>query len=210
MAALSLAEVFDLLPIAGVDWDREDNNEYSGQGSGVGWEAELGPSLWVADMTFDASATAELKQVNALLRWLRATKQPFLLCDPTAVFPAADPSGLLLGSANVTLRAIGNRFVAPLQGLPAGYVLTPGDKMQIPYFGKHAFVEVARPVVAGANGQADVPVSPNLPLPVVAGMPVTLKRPACPVFIIPDGHSAGTARRHLTNGASLKVMEKRN
>lgn len=210
MAALPLSEVFDLLPIARVVWDRQDNNELSGLGDGTMWEAELAPSLWTGDVSFDRGRTAELKEVAALLRWLRATRQPFMLCDPTSLYPAADPAGTILGAANVTLRAITDRFVAPLQGLPIGYVLTPGDKMQVPYAGKHGFVEVAKRVVVNGLGQADVAISPHLPLPIVAGASVILRRPACPVTIVPRSHNPGTARRHLTDGAGFKVMEKRN
>lgn len=209
MAILPLSDVFDLLPISQVRWDREDYNEVSGMGSGAFWEAELAPPLWSGDVGFDADLTSDLIQIAALIRWLRATKQRFMMCDPTAQYPASDPRGLILGSANVTLRAITNRFVAPLQNLPAGYVLTPGDKMQVPYADRHAFVEVARRTVANGAGQADVPISPYLPLPVAAGAAVTLKRPAFPATIVPQSHNPGTARQTFTEGAAFRIIEKR-
>lgn len=209
MAILPLSDVSDLLPIARVIWDIEEQTERSGTGSGAGWEAELAPDFWVGEVFFDTGFNQDLKEIAALLRWVRATGQTFLLCDPLSLYPAADPQGAILGNANVTLRAITNRYVAPLQGLPPGYVLTPGDKMQIPYFAKHAFVEVARRVVVNAGGQADVAISPYLPLPIVAGLPVILKKPACPVCIPPKGHNPGTAGQFLTDGAGMKVEEKK-
>lgn len=210
MDILPLTAVFDLLPISRVVWDRQDNNELSGMGSGAFWEAELAPSLWTGDVSFERRTTADLKQTAALIRRLRATKQAFMMCDPLSVYPAADPAGLILGNSNVTIREIAaSRFVIPLQGLPASYVLTAGDKLQVPFATKHAFLEVSETVVASAGGTADVLISPNLPTPIQAGAAVILKRPACPVRIVPDTHNPGTARRHLTEGAGFKVIEKR-
>ncbi|OCP17827.1 hypothetical protein BC361_07885 [Ensifer sp. LC54] len=210
MTVLPLSDVFDLLPIASVVWDRDDNTETSGMGSGAFWEADLAPSLWTGDVSFDRDRTTSLKQVAALVRWLRATKQRFMMCDPVSLYPAEDPGGAILGNAEVTLRAITNRFVAPLQGLPVGYVLTPGDKLQVPYADKHAFVEVAQRAVADAAGRADIAISPHLPLPIVDGAAVNLKRPAFVAAVAPKSHNPGTARRHLTEGAGFKVIEKRN
>lgn len=210
MAILSLSDVFDRLPIAKVIWDRQDNNEYSGLGSGAYWETELAPSLWTGEVVFDPDLTTDLKQVAALIRWLRATKQRFMMCDPTSQYPAQDPTGAVIGNANVALRAISNRFVAPLQGLPSGYVLTPGDKLQVPYADTHAFVEVALRSIANAGGQADVAISPHLPLPIVAGAAVILKRPAFVASVAPNSHSPGTSEGVITSGAGLKVQEKRN
>lgn len=210
MSILQLSDVFDRLPIAKVVWDRQDNNEYSGLGSGAYWEAELAPSLWTGEVLFDTDLTTDLKQVAALIRWLRATKQRFMMCDPSSQYPAADPAGAIIGNANVTLRAITNRFIAPIQGFPPGYVLTPGDKLQVPYAGTHAFVEVALPAVANAGGQAEVAISPHLPLPIVAGAAVILKRPAFVACVAPNSHNPGTAEGVITSGAGLKVQEKRN
>lgn len=210
MSILPLSDVFDVLPIAKVVWDRQDNNEYSGLGSGAYWEAELAPSLWTGEIVFDTDLTSDLKQVAALIRWLRSTKQRFMMCDPSSQHPAADPTGAIIGNANVTLRAITNRFVAPLQGMPPGYVLTPGDKLQVPYGNTHAFVEVALRAVANGAGQADVAISPHLPLPIVAGATAILKRPALVASVAPNSHSPGTAEGVITSGAGLKIQEKRN
>ncbi|WP_085025597.1 hypothetical protein [Ensifer aridi] len=207
---LPLSEIFDRLPIASVVWSIQRNDELSGVGSGTFWQAELAPVLWTAEVTLGRGLNDELKQAAALIRKLDGARQSFMLCDPVSVYPQADPKGTVLGAAQVTLGAIGSdRTVAPLQGLPAGYVLTIGDKLQIQSAGKTAFVEVSNTIAALAGGTANVSIFPRLPAWVAAGATVVLKRPACPVVIFPESHNPGTARRAVTEGAAFKVIQKK-
>ncbi|KAB2803303.1 hypothetical protein F9L06_03860 [Brucella anthropi] len=209
---LSLSEIYDHLPIATVEWTAQRNDEISISGGGEYHQNELADPLWTAPVTLGTGRHGELKRAAALIRSLRGSQQAFLICDPTSLWPQADPKGLILGARNVTIRSIASsRATALLAGLPAAYKLTAGDKLQITYGNplKFAFVEVSRDVTASAGGQADISVFPWLPLSLVAGAKVTLIRPACPVVIVKDTHRPGTARNTVTENASFTVIERR-
>lgn len=209
---LSLTEIFNHLPISSVEWTVQRNDEISISGGAEYFQNELADPLWTAPVTLGTGRHAELKRAAALIRSLRGSQQAFLICDPTSLWPQADPKGLILGNANVTIRSIASsRAIAPLAGLPAAYKLTTGDKLQVTYDNpvKYAFVEVSRDVTANANGQADAAVFPWLPLSLIAGAKVTLIRPACPVVIVKDTHRPGTARNTVTENASFTVIERR-
>lgn len=210
MAALALAAVFDKLPIASVIWDIQRNDEFSGMGTGDVWSAELADPLWIGTVTLGNGTNNELKQAAAVIRSLQGTMTAFLMCDPISQFPQADPKGQILGNNAVTLRTIGaDRITARMQGFPAGYTLTVGDKLQINYADLVAFVEVGATAAADANGNLDVPIFPRLPSSFAAGSLVIVKRPACPVVIQPTSHNPGTAARSVTTGAAFKVIQKR-
>ncbi|CAD7055475.1 hypothetical protein RHAB21_00725 [Pseudorhizobium halotolerans] len=209
-APLSLAAVFDQLPIASVEWSIQRNDEFSGIGSGDVWQAELADPLWTADVILGDGLHDELKQVAARIRALDGSRVSFLMCDPLSLYPQADPGGLVLGAAAVTIRAVdSDRRVALLQGLPAGYVLTIGDKLQITQGEAIRFFEVAATVAAAGTGEANVSVFPRLPLSLAPGATVTLIRPACPVIIQPNTHKPGVGRRGATRGAAFRVLQKK-
>lgn len=210
MSALSLAQVFDKLPISAVDWNIQRHDEMSGSGSGDLWTAELADPLWTGDVALGEGMNGELKQAAARIRALGGSRIAFMMCDPISQFPQADLKGTLIGNAVITLRTIGSdRITARMQGFPPGYVLTVGDKLQVNYLTLSAFVEVGDTLAADANGNLDVPIFPRLPSSFAAGALVIVKRPACPVIILPDSHKAGTAARTVTNGAGFKVIQKR-
>ncbi|WP_457812954.1 hypothetical protein U8C33_32495 [Sinorhizobium meliloti] len=209
MAALALSEVYDRLVIAATRFDIQRNDEFSGVASGALWQAELAPPLWTAEVTLNDQTLNEMKQQAALIRKLDGARQNFLLCDTTSLYPQADPDGTILGSAAVTIGTIGtDRTIAPLLGLPSGYKLTLGDKMQINGASKIAFVEVSGTVTATAGGIANVEVFPRLPPWIVNGATVLLKRPACPMVILPGSHNPGTNEGVRTSGAGFKSIQK--
>ena len=133
-----------------------------------------------------------------------------MCCDPLSMFPQADSQGLILGAAAVSVRAVNaDRRLLQLQGLPAGYTLTVGDKVQITQDTLIRFHEVGATASASGTGILDLSVFPRLPLSLAAGAVVTLIRPACPVIIAPDSHDPGTGRRSVTEGAAFKVLQKK-
>ncbi|NSZ17335.1 hypothetical protein [Agrobacterium vitis] len=210
MAALALSEVFDLLPISSVTWSIQRNDEFDSLGSGDVWQAELAAPLWTAEVTLATSRNDQLTQVAAVIRSLDGVRTAFLVCDLIRQYPLLDPEGTAIAGRNITVREIGtDRVTARMTGFPAGYQLSPGDKLQITYGDQIAFAEVSRPATADANGNLDAPIFPRLPLAVASGMAVILIRPACPVVIVPESHNPGEAKRTVTSGAGFKVIQKR-
>ncbi|WPJ68019.1 hypothetical protein STOPSMEL_43 [Sinorhizobium phage StopSmel] len=209
MAPLPLSAINDRLSHDAVVFDIQRNDEFSGTGDGDLWQQELARPLWTAEISLNEGSHDELKQVAARIRKLDGARQAFMLCDPLSLYPQADPTGSILGSAVVTLGVIGSdRTAVPFLGLPSGYVLTVGDKVQIQGTTKTAFVEVSETVAASAGGVATVSIFPRLPNWVLTASPVTLKKPACPMVIVPGSHRPGTSQGVLTAGAGFKAIQK--
>lgn len=210
MAPLPRSFLNDVLPISAVKWDIQRNDQFDGDGGGDVWQAELADPLWTGDVTLDRDEHDVLKQIAARIRSLHGAAQAFLLCDPLSLYPQADPTGAVLGSATIETRLIdANRSLALLQGFPAGYALTIGDKLQITQGTMIRFHEVSETATATGAGYMDLTVWPRLSLNLAVGATITLKRPACPVIILPGSHDPGTARGSLTDGAAFRVLQKK-
>ena len=207
----SLPDFADLLKISGVVWDIQRNDEFSGSGDGRVWQAELAPPLWTGTVTLSDMYNDEAKQIAARIRKLHGAQEALFLYDPLSKYPQADPDGTKLGSAGVSIAALGaDNASISLKGLPAGYKLTIGDKMQIAYGDRFAFLEVSETVAANAAGVTPVfGVFPHLPTGIVANLGVALLRPACKCIVMPGSHNPGTASGPITTGATFKIIQKK-
>jgi len=153
----SLPAFADLLKISSIVWDIQRNDELSGSGDGRVWQAELAPPLWTGTVTLSDMYNAEAKQIAARIRKLHGAQEALFLYDPLSKYPQADPDGTKLGAASVSVAAFGaDNASLSLKGLPAGYRLTVGDKMQVGYGGRYAFLEISETV--DASGQGITPV----------------------------------------------------
>ncbi|WP_440410613.1 hypothetical protein [Neorhizobium petrolearium] len=209
-APLSLAALFDKLPISSVRWSIQRNDELAGNGDGDVWSAELADPLWTGDVTLDRGLHDELKQAAALIRSLDGSRQAFMCCDPLSLFPQSDPDGSILGASVVRVRAINpDRRLLQVSDLPAGYELTTGDKLQITQGTMIRFHEVGADASATVAGNLDLSVFPRLPLTLAVNAVVTLIKPGCPVIIAPGSHDPGTGRSSVTEGAAFKVLQKK-
>ncbi|CAN7338941.1 hypothetical protein LJR251_001882 [Rhizobium rhizogenes] len=207
----SLPALADLLKISSVVWDIQRNDELSGSGDGRVWQAELAPPLWTGTVTLADMYNAEAKQIAARIRKLHGAQEALFLYDPLSKYPQADPDGTKLGAASVSIAVLGaDNASLSLQGLPASYRLTVGDKMQIGYGGRYAFLEVSETVVANGAGTTPVfGVFPHLPAGFSIGLGVVLLLPACKCIIMPGSHNPGTASGLITTEATFKIVQKK-
>lgn len=220
MADVSLANLADHLKIRAVRWSIRRNDELSGAGDGRFWQAELAPPLWQADVEISTVRNSIARQVAARIRGLNGARDAFFLWDPVSWFPAADPGGAILGSSTVTILnpAVGDdRSLIRLQGMPAGYVLTVGDKLQVAYssnptrYSFHEVADLAGTVTANASGQttgAGMRIFPHLSVGVEAGDAVTLIRPSARMIVVPGSFDEGTAGPAVTAGMRFQALQK--
>lgn len=209
---LAKSALNDLLSITEVVWDVQRNDELSGSGDARIWQAELAPPLWTGDVKLAPGQNDELKQIAARVRKLYGAQESFYLCDPISLYPQADPTGSVLGSSTVQVHTVGAaKKSLRLKGLPAAYVLTIGDKLQITYATSYNFFgEVSETVTADGSGVTpEFEIFPHVPAALAADDAVTLAKPACKVFVLPGSFAPGTARGVITEGAGFKVMERR-
>lgn len=208
----SLAYLADTLCITDVIWDIQRNDELSGTGDGRVWQTELAPPLWIASVSLAPAYHDDAKQIAAKIRKLNGSQEAFYLYDPTSRFPQYDPTGSILGTSAVTVSGINTaRNAIALAGLPANYVLTIGDKIQINYgTGRTAFLEVSETVTASEIGTSPLfEVFPNVPVGITTSTAVILKNPACKMIITPTTHNPGTSVYAITSGATFRAIQKK-
>ncbi|MFC3163054.1 hypothetical protein [Ciceribacter thiooxidans] len=211
---LSLADFFDHLRLMPFRWKIRENNELSGIGDARVWQAAMAPELWSASVTLRTSKSALAEAMAARIRALRGARDTFLFRDPFRCFPASDPGGAIIGASTVTVQSVGVSLnTISLAGLPAGYRITTGDKLQVTsaaYPDKVAFLEFSTDAIAAGNGVLPATdVFPNVPPWVAAGNAAVLVRPACKCVIVPGSVSEGTVNGSITAGQGFQIIQKK-
>jgi len=180
--------------------------EQSGSGNGQAWTAQLAPPLWQFSLSLGPRNWEQAREINAKIFAL-GTMRSFLFADGSYKPASGDIPG-----SGVTIGAIAaDRITLSLAGLPAGYRLTAGDRLQIThsggryYFGM--FAESGTANGSGATGQ--IAVEPALPLPIAAGATASLGRPLIRARV-PQGNFVPfrDAPGRLSTGASLTLIQK--
>lgn len=183
-----LADLADLLPVAAVAWNEARQDAISALGSGEWLTHELGPPLHEAEVRTARMPHARAEQLRARLRTVNGGAH-FYLCNPTMLYPQADPGGAVLGSASVVIASINaNRRALALSGLPAGYVITMGDYLHVDYDAppRRALLQAAEGATANGSGVTpEFDVRPHLRPGITAALAVSLKKPAAKVKIVP-------------------------
>lgn len=208
---LALASLANLLRIESVVFDIKRNDELSGSGDGRLWQAELAPPLWTAEIALQPAYHADAEDTATILRSLNGSSEPFMLWNPTRRFPRADPTGSILGAATPAISSISSdRQKIAISGLPAGYVLSRGDKLQFTWSTFTQFVEVVETVTANGSGAtAQFRVFPNVRTGVTVAAGLILKNPACKMILMPGTHNPGRAQAVITAGATFRAIEKK-
>lgn len=207
----SLAFLADLLDIDSVTFDIERNDSVSGQGTGQTIAVELAPPLWYAEVSLNPAYLHDGEVTAAKFRALRGVMGTFYLTDPRKQYPLEDPTGSILGSSTVTITAKGaNNNTLSLEGFPAGYKLSPGDKFCVAYSGTGLyFGEFSN--YATANGLGEifaVPVFPHIPLAVAVAAQLTLKKPFVKMALDVKGWQPGASSGLHTGGQKFRAIQK--
>ncbi|WP_337267055.1 hypothetical protein [Oryzifoliimicrobium ureilyticus] len=202
----------DSLPISSVKWELKYQQELSGLGTGEFLAADLGEAYFAATVTLDKADHRTMLAIQADFETLDGAINAFYLYDPRAMYPAADPKGVLLGSATPAIGAIGaNNKSLTVSGLPAGYVLTKGDFFHFDYGSnpvRRGFYRIVETVAADGNGvAASFEVRPHFRPGVTAGLPIALIKPACKVKLVPGTFDPGTGKGFMTEGLTFQVQQ---
>jgi hypothetical protein len=185
--------------------------EHTRLGDGTVISASLGASLWTGTIRLAPANHARHAQMEALIGLMDQPGATFLCHDPRYVGPASDPSGATLGSRTVTIHSVaGNMRELRLTGLPSGYQLSAGDMLGFQYGTNPARYALHRIVVGGTASSTGLTpfmeVVPALRPGAVAGLTVSLIRPACKARLLPEP-SYGAGRQALSRGASFDFIQ---
>lgn len=208
---LSYAQFLGALRVAEVTFRLSHPQEHTRLGDGTVISASLGASLWTGTIRLAQANHPRHAQMEALLALMDQPGATFLCHDPRYVGPTGDPTGTVLGSRTVTFHTVASTLrELRITGLPSGYVLSAGDMLAFQYGSSPIRYALHRIVVGGtASGIGLSPlleVVPNLRPGVVAGLTVSLIRPACKARLLPDP-TYGAGRQALSRGASFDFIQ---
>lgn len=208
---LSLATFWTRLPIDSFELDLGEALQLDETGGGEQLTADLGVRLWRGTVTMGRLRYAEAAEVEVLLDTLRQAGRFFLGNDARRPRPLADPTGAILGAAAVTVSAIPSTRELTLAGLPAGYVLSPGDYLSFTYDGTNARRGFHRVVTGGAASGGGVlgPVEivPPLRPGLTTGTAVTLSSPVFKACLLAGTAARGASRRQITEGSTFGFIQ---
>lgn len=171
-------------------------------GGGEVITARTGQRLWEGEVSLvmqdDPGAT------EAVLQALREPGRSFMCEAHKRLFPLADAAGAQLGAATPVIASlpVGGRSMT-LSGLPAGYVLSPGDFLALTRGTptRYELLQIVTGAVASGGGvSGEFEVTPGIRPGIIVGAAVVLARPQFRAMIVPDslkfsGTSPGRAPR---------------
>ena len=207
---LQLNEFADGLRVRSQDWDLSENLRSSKDGAGRILTADGGPRLWEGSIEIAPNSHPAQRQAQALAQVLRQAGASFMISDPKGKYPFADPGGVILGGAVLTLSApIAGANTVTLVGLPEGYVLTPGDYLSYGY-GPTGTKQALHQVTQGgtaADGSVTVGVVDRVRPGVDDGTEVTLIGAACKAVLVPGSFKSGRIELDATTGYSFSFRQ---
>lgn len=186
--------------------------EQSRQANGVTRVKDFGSPLWRLSASSRPLSPNELDfwraRLDALENGLQQFKgYPLSRCFPIAYPNGAWPTGGAFSGTTAAVNSINaNRKSITLKSLPAGYKLSIGDMIQI---GRnlHRVQEAATANGSGITGAFEI--RPHLWPETVINDPVSVKRPACLMTIVP-GSIASSADPQTGRGTvSFQAIEAR-
>ena len=185
--------------------------EHTRLGDGTVISASLGASLWTGRIRLAQANHPRHAEMEALIGLMDQPGASFLCHDPRYLGPANDPSGSILGSRTVTIHSVASTMrELRLVGLPSGYILSAGDMLAFQYGANPVRYALHRVVVGGTATSGGltplIEVVPNLRPGAVAGLVVSLIRPACKARLLPEP-SYGSSRQALSRGASFDFIQ---
>lgn len=208
---LSYAQFLGVLRVEEVTFRLSHPQEHTRLGEGTVISASLGASLWTGTIRLAQANHPRHAQMEALIALMDQPGATFLCHDPRQIGPASDPTGSSLGSRTVTIHSVaGNMREMRLTGLPSGYVLSVGDMLAFQYGANPVRYALHRIVVGGTASSTGLTplmeVVPTLRPGAVAGLTVSLIRPACKARLLPEP-TYGAGRQALSRGASFDFIQ---
>jgi hypothetical protein len=208
---LTHAQFLGALRVEEVMFRLSHPQEHTRLGDGTVISASLGASLWTGTIKLAQANHPRHAEMEALIALMDQPGATFLCHDPRYLGPASDRTGSSLGSRTVTIHSVAsNMRELRLTGLPSGYILSAGDMLGFQYGSNPVRYALHRIVIGGAASSTGLTpmleLVPNLRSGAVAGLMVSLIRPACKARLLPEP-SYGAGRQALSRGASFEFIQ---
>ncbi|MBL9046803.1 MAG: hypothetical protein JNK34_05745 [Tabrizicola sp.] len=156
-------------------------------GDGEVIQSRTGQRLWEGDVALVAGP--DHAATEALLTALQDPGRSFMIEAHDRPFPLRDPNGALLGASAPIIATLpaGGRSMT-VSGLPAGYVLSPGDYISFTRGSpvRHELIKVVTGAVANGSGVTpEFEVSPGIRPGTTVSTALRLARPQFRAMIVP-------------------------
>ena len=208
---LSRANFMDILPIAEHSHFLPDSLEANRTGAGEQLTADLGDRLWQGKIAMGRLMRTEAGRPEVLIDLLRQAGRSFLVHDTRRPWPLLDPTGAIFGASTPTIHTLSaDPRELRITGLPASYVLSPGDILGFQYgsspvrFAQHRVVTTTT-AVAGLTPLFEV--TPHIRSGALVGAQIVLFKAACKAVILPGSVEVGVSRRTITEGISFSYVQ---
>jgi hypothetical protein len=202
-----LDEFIDLVPIRSVHWALKEFIDTSGMPQHM-ITAQFADPLWTATITTSVMTDLQARLVRGYMRRIGA-HGTFLLYDSSCLYPALDPDGSEIAGNNVTVSQVGNdnRSIR-LSGLPGGYRLRWGDRIQVRYSSPVSYnvYEVSDVATATSGGVTNMfEVTPPLRVGIQAGNSVGIRRPSAKMQFL--NYDPGISEIGFTQPMTFECIE---
>lgn len=218
---MSLSAPFDLL----IDWpgwttefDLLWRKEVSRQANGVSRTKDFGTPLWQLSAASRRLSPNDLDYWRARLNALDGGEQVFKGYPLSRTYPMAYPRGSwptggTFNGITATVYAIGidNKSLR-LDNLPAAFKLGVGDFIEVTAAsGKVYLLQVMEAATATSGGiTASFEVRPHLPVGIAIDNLVSVRRPHCPMTIVPGSISSSADLSTGRGSVSFRAIEARD
>lgn len=189
------------LPVANQAHWLPDQAEYNRTGNGEQIGADLGERLWQGEIELGRMGRSEAGRLEVLVDLLNQPGRAFHVFDTRRPAPLLDPNMTGLAGFNPVLHNLPGAEPRDMQisGLPAGYVLSPGDYLSFQYGSSPTRFALHR-VVSGVTtlGTGITPMFEVMPARkpgATVGTAVTFYRPFCKAVVL-AGSVVPTRTRH--------------
>lgn len=212
---LSVANFFDKLTVTEFRLSLAEPLREARLGDGTVLRASAGEALWRGSMTLAVAPHVDAAAAEALLALAVRPGSSVFIYDPRKRGPASDPEGTALSSSTVLLAAVStDRREVALSGLPASFVVSPGDMLGFAYgsdptrYAMHRVVTGCTASAAGTTVGDPCEVIPavragfSISTPTTA---VTLVRPAFKAVLSSLEYGSGQGR--MTSGAAVSFVQ---
>ena len=197
-----------LTELSGFGLERFDLFDMMGTGHSL--VSVMASPKWKGRFNFHQLNDAEERLISSRVRKLQGSLQKFFIYDPRRKYPLLDPTGSIVGSNTVQIKAVGaGNNEIQLKGLPAAYEISVGDRGQIA-FGTDSnwYFEFGNNRTADGIGDTGwLEIFPHVPIGIAVNNTVILKKPACKVALVQNGFEPGNSFNKFTNGISIEFLE---
>ncbi|MDE2250394.1 MAG: hypothetical protein KGL25_03195 [Gammaproteobacteria bacterium] len=224
---LSLTDFWGKLPIASFTFELGESVNTSKTAAGEVIVADLGSRLWSGSAILTPQYNEDAAATAALISVLRQGGRYFFAVPAHHPAPTSDPDGSVLtafiaqqptlslnfgaNSYGIDPSGTGSPAIASLSsdgrslsitGLPAGYVLSPGDFLSFTYLSsptRYALHQIVGGATADSTGTtALMEVTPSIRTGAAVGSPVTLVNPYMKAIVTPGRGKMGVSSGIIT------------